>query len=320
YDANMFVDGISTKEWNKLINDPHNPFTNKLTSGLYPPGSVVKMGTGLAILHQGIDPEDEEYCSGGFDFGGREFRCWKKEGHGNTDLRKAIKESCDVYFYKKSLHVGVDAFSKLLKSYGLGSKTGVDLPNEFYGVVPSMEWKKQKYNQSWYMGETLITSIGQGYTLTTPIQIAKYTAALASGNLITPKFNLAKKPEIKPLAPELTEGLPIIREAMEAVCNEPEGTAYWRTRGAKEKLACKTGTAQVTEIPQGIEERMEEEDMEYFHRSHAWMTAFLPSSNPQYVITVLVEHGGHGSIACGPIVQDLSNKLVSLDYIKNSQE
>jgi penicillin-binding protein 2 len=316
YDANMFVDGISTKDWNKLIKDPHHPFTNKLISGLYPPGSVIKMGTGLAIIQAGIDPEDEEHCSGSFEFGNRDFRCWKKEGHGDVDLREAIKHSCDVYFYKKSLHIGVDALAKVLKSYGLGKKSGIDLPNEFYGVVPSVDWKKQKYNQSWYMGETLITSIGQGYTLTTPMQIAKYTAALASGNLVTPKLNLLQPPKITPLEPELKKGLPIIRDAMEAVCNEPGGTAYWRMRGTEEKLACKTGTAQVVGIAQDVEERMDEEDMEYFHRSHAWMTAYLPIKNPQYVITVMVEHGGHGSSACGPIIKDLSNKLVSLGYVK----
>ncbi|HIO95202.1 MAG TPA: penicillin-binding protein 2, partial [Campylobacterales bacterium] len=168
YDPNLFVGGISSKNWKVLINDFNHPFTNKIISGLYPPGSTIKMGMALAYAQSGKASLDaNEYCKGYIKLGknGHKFRCWSRWGHGSVPLRKAIRESCDVYFYNKSLQVGIDMMSKYLNTYGLGVKTGVDLPREKSGVIPTKAWKMKRYKQPWYLGETIIASIGQGYDL-----------------------------------------------------------------------------------------------------------------------------------------------------------
>ncbi len=324
YDINDFVTGISQKKWDELINSPYHPFTNKLINGLYPPGSTIKMGVAMSFLEHGAVTEDEVlYCPESITLGDREFRDWKKGGHGNTDIIKAIKRSVDVYFYKLSLKTGIDNIAKTLINMGFSKKSGIDLPNEFYGVVPSSAWKQRRYNQPWYMGETVVSSIGQGYFLATPLQVARYTALMATGKL--PRPHLVKNigdSEVKiesedVLSEFLKEKLPFIQEGMRQVCEEQGGTAFWYTREAKVDMGCKTGTAQVVEIPQGIEERMDEEDMEYFHRSHAWLTAYVPFENPKYVITTMVEHGGHGGSAAGGIISSVVNKLLELGYIEN---
>lgn len=324
YDLNQFVSGISHEDWKALTQNVDNPFTNKLVNGLYPPGSVVKMGVGLALFgSQKINRQTSYYCNASFELGGRNFRCWKKHGHGHTDLNKAIRESCDDYFYKASLKVGIDAISPVLERLGFAQKTGVDLPNEFVGTVPGRYWKMQKYQKPWYQGETLITSIGQGYFLATPMQVASHTAILATGKKVIPHF--VKSIDDVPREYPVDEGvlteyekseLPYIQKAMAEVANDPAGTAYWRLLKSKVKVAAKTGTAQVVGIPQDVKDRMKEEDMEYLQRSHAWFTSYGPYDNPKYVVTVLVEHGGHGGQAAGPIVTAVYNKLHELGYIE----
>lgn len=321
YDLNTFVSGISSKLWKELINDINTPFTNKLINGLYPPGSTIKTGLGLIYLSSGISQWWTVDCKGTMKLGKRNFRCWKHEGHGTTDIRKAIRESCDDYFYKGSLKVGIADMSFGLKQFGLGSKTGVDLPNEFIGTVPSREWKRRRFNQPWYIGETLNTSIGQGDFLVTPLQIAQLTALMATGHLVTP--HLAKKigdeeyqPEYKDvLTPEQHKKLPIIQQAMRQVCQAKKGTAV-NFMHAKIPVAGKTGTAQVIGISQEVKQRMNERDMKYYTRSHAWFTTYAPSDKPQYIVTVLVEHGGHGGVAAGGMVSDIYNKMIEFGYIK----
>ena len=321
YDLNTFVSGISSELWNELINDINTPFTNKLVNGLYPPGSTIKTGLGLIYLSSGISQWWTVDCKGTMKLGKRNFRCWKHEGHGTTDIRKAIRESCDDYFYKGSLKVGIADMSFGLKQFGLGNKTGIDLPNEFIGTVPSREWKRRRFNQPWYIGETLNTSIGQGDFLATPLQIAQFTALMATGHLVTP--HLAKKigdeeylPEYKDvLTPEQHEKLPIIQQAMRQVCQTKTGTAA-NFMHAKIPVAGKTGTAQVIGISQEVKQRMNERDMKYYTRSHAWFTTYAPSDKPQYIVTVLVEHGGHGGVAAGGMVSDIYNKLIEFGYIR----
>lgn len=321
YDLNTFVSGISSELWNELINDINTPFTNKLINGLYPPGSTIKTGLGLIYLSSGISQWWTVDCKGTMKLGKRNFRCWKHEGHGTTDIRKAIRESCDDYFYKGSLKVGIADMSFGLKQFGLGNKTGIDLPNEFIGTVPSREWKRRRFNQPWYIGETLNTSIGQGDFLATPLQIAQFTALMATGHLVTP--HLAKKigdeeylPEYKDvLTPEQHEKLPIIQQAMRQVCQTKTGTAA-NFMHAKIPVAGKTGTAQVIGISQEVKQRMNERDMKYYTRSHAWFTTYAPSDKPQYIVTVLVEHGGHGGVAAGGMVSDIYNKLIEFGYIR----
>ena len=322
YDINMFVSGISKEKWIELISDFNHPFTNKLINGLYPPGSTIKMGVALAFIDsRKISEYTPFYCNGAVELGKRKFRCWKSSGHGETKMKKAIRESCDVYFYEGSLKVGINKIAKTLKNFGFAKKSGIDLPNEFIGIIPDKEWKEKRYNKKWYIGETMVASIGQGYDLVTPIQIARYTALLAAGKLPTPHF--AKKfidneffPKYEDvLTPIQKRKLKIIRKSMYEVCNHPKGTATAHIT-TKVKIAGKTGTAQVVGIPQDEKERMKEEELKYFSRSHAWLTTYGPYKKPKYVVTVLVEHGGHGGSAAGPIVSKIYDKLVELGYIK----
>ncbi len=321
YDLNSFVSGISSKQWKALIESIDTPFTNKIINGLYPPGSTIKTGLGLVYLSSGISQWWTTNCTGTMKLGKRNFRCWKHSGHGKTDIRKAIRESCDDYFYKGSLKVGIADMSFGLKRFGLGSKTGVDLPNEFIGTVPSREWKRKRFNQPWYIGETLNTSIGQGDFLTTPLQIAQFTALMATGRLVKP--HLAKSidgeeviPEFEDvLTPSQHKKLPIIQQAMRQVCQHSKGTAV-HFMHAKIPVAGKTGTAQVIGISQEIKQRINERDMRYYTRSHAWFTTYAPARDPQYIVTVLVEHGGHGGAAAGGMVSNIYNKLLEFGYIK----
>lgn len=323
YDLNKFVNGISHKEWQVMANDFNHPFTNKLINGLYPPGSVIKMGVGMALWGSGlITPYTNYYCTGSFELGGRDFRCWKKTGHGKTSLKKALRESCDDYFYKGSLRVGINSISPVLENMGFAQKTGVDLPYEFIGSVPGREWKMQKYQKPWYQGETLITSIGQGYFLVTPLQVAAYTALLATGQKVTPHFiNSVGDLEVHYAKEDVLSAsqknmLPLIRESMREVISHPRGTGH-RYIKTKVDIAGKTGTAQVVGIPQGEKERMKESELEYYHRSHAWFTSYGPYKDPQYVVTVMVEHGGHGGSAAGSTIGKIYDKLLELGYIKD---
>ncbi|RVY76897.1 penicillin-binding protein 2 [Helicobacter pylori] len=316
YNLNDFVGGISQDKWQKLQDDIYNPLLNRFANALYPPGSVVKMGVGLSFLENLNITENTTIPTPPFiEVGKRKFRDWKKTGHGNSNLYKAIRESVDVYFYKFGLEISIEKLSKTLREVGFGEKTGVDLPNEFVGIVPDNLWKLKRFNQDWRVGDTLITAIGQGSFLTTPLQVLAYTGLIATGKLATPHFAINNKQPLKdPLNSFQKKKLQALRVGMYEVCNHKDGTAYHSTRGSKVTLACKTGTAQVVEIAQNIVNRMKEKDMEYFHRSHAWITAFLPYEKPKYAITILVEHGEGGSKLGGLLVK-MSNKLYELGYL-----
>lgn len=327
YDPNMFVGGISTKDWKALQDDLAHPFTNKIIHGTYPPGSAIKMS--MALAYETAKPGilgNSEYCNGFITIGksSHKFRCWKKHGHGTVALRKAIRESCDVYFYKKSLSVGIDAMAKNLRTFGYGVKTGIDLPHEYSGVMPDQAWKKKRFNKSWYRGETVIAAIGQGYDLVTPMQVARNTGMLATSYLATP--HIAKEINTKPTLPELKhialdpQYLNSIRHGMYDVCNTPGGTAFKTMSGLPITVAGKTGTSQVTSIPQSTVNRLKEHELAYFHRSHAWITTYAPYDNPQYVVTVLVEHGGHGGSTSGPIAADIYKWLFSHRYFDKKPE
>ena len=321
YDINEFPTGISTEKWEALLNNPYKPLYNKLIYGAYPPGSVIKMGVGLSFLQHGIIDENTIIPTPEFiEIGNRKFRDWRKGGHGSANFMYSIKRSVDVYYYKLSLQAGIEKIAKTLSGFGIGQKTGIDLPAEMAGILPTPEWKRRRHKQSWQMGDTLNTSIGQGYMLTTPMQIARYTAALASGKLVTPHLVMRKGNET--LEFDATETLDIQQNKLNAarlgmfqVCNEAGGTGFARALKSKVTLACKTGTAQVTGISQADKARIAEEDMDYFHRSHAWFTAFVPYEKPKYAITVLIEHGMHGASA-GDTTVLLANTLFDLGYIE----
>lgn len=322
HDLNLFASGISHEEWKIISEDFNHPFTNRLINGLYPPGSVVKMSMALAFLNSGkITKDTKIFTEGEIELNGRKFRDWKREGHGITDLRKAIRVSNDVYFYKNSLLVGMDAITPVLERQGFGAKTGVDLPNEFIGVVPGRDWKRNKYGQAWYPGETVISSIGQGFFLSTVMQVTRNIGMIASGKNITPHFIKSIDDEVVIYETEDNifnelekKNLPTIRAGMFDVCNDPSGTGY-RYVSTKIKIACKTGTAQVVGIPQEDKVRMKESELEYYQRSHAWFVSYGPYTKPKYVVSVLVEHGGSGGRAGGDIASKVYNKLAELGYI-----
>jgi penicillin-binding protein 2 len=323
YDDNLFVKGISTKKWNKLLFDIYHPLLNKPVSGLYPPGSTVKPAEGLIAVASGKwNPWKKIYCPGYIEIGGRKFRDWRPQGHGETDLIKAIKRSVDTYYYQLGLKLGIDYLAKNLKRMGFGKKTGIDLPNEKSGIVPNKKWKIKKYHQPWFIGETLNAVIGQGYFLVTPLQVAINTALIASGKF--PKPFLVKKIDnnlTKPILKDVLNkkekrNLWIIRKGMWEVCNSPGGTATNYINIPYFQIAGKTGTAQVYSIPQAVKKRKREDELAYFHRSHAWLTTYGPYKNPQFVVTVLIEHGGHGGEAAGNIVSQIYNWLYENGYIK----
>jgi len=327
YDPNMFVGGISTKNWKALQNDLNKPFTNKFIHGTYPPGSAIKMGMALAFS-QAVPNilESSEYCNGHITLGTskHKFRCWSRWGHGTVGLKKAIRESCDVYFYNKSLKVGIDAMASNLRNFGFGVKTGIDLPREYSGVIPDKAWKMKRFKQPWYMGETVIASIGQGYDLATPMQVARYTAGLATSKLPTPQ--VAREVDGKKIMPEFKtidlnpRYLYEIRGGMYDVCNSRKGTAYKAMSKLPIVVAGKTGTSQVASIPQSTKVRLKESQLAYFLRSHAWLTTYAPYEDPKYIVTILVEHGGHGGSTAGPIAADIYRWLHKRGYFPQEDE
>ena len=323
YDLNLFVSGISASQWQELNESPEHPFINKMINGLYPPGSVVKMGVGLSYLNSGaFNAKGTFYCSGAVELSNRLFRCWNRIGHGAMDLRDAIKHSCDIYFYEGALKVGIDKIAPTLLKMGFGSKTGVDLPNEFIGIMPHREWKLRRYNAAWFRGETLNTSIGQGNFLVTPMQIAKYTAQIASGKRVTPHFvkseqNASTQDEL--FTPFEKNQLPLIKEAMLAVAKEPGGTAYRYFQYLPLNVAAKTGTAQVVGFSQTEKRNIREKDLEYYSRSHTWLTSFAPYDKPKYVVTVLLEHGGK-TMTTNALAIKIYEKLLELGYLQRQYQ
>lgn len=321
YDINQFVDGISHKNYKLLLDNIYKPLINKLINGQYPPGSVVKMGMGLAFLeHSGINENTVISTPYHITVAGHNFRDWKLGGHGESNLIKAIRESVDVYFYKLSQVAGISNISTVMRQMGFGEPTGVDLPYENRGVFPTPDWKLRSKGSQWVIGDTIVASIGQGSFLATPMQVARYTALIANGKLVTPHFvrklgdEYVKFTPVDVLSDFQKSKLRILREGMFQVCSNPRGTAFHVTRGSKVKLACKTGTAQVVSIPQDVIERKHEDEMNYFKRSQSWITAFFPFGDPKYVVTILVEHGGSGGRNGGLLVQ-VVNKMHDLGYL-----
>lgn len=322
YNLNPFVSGISQKEWDKIINNLDHPFINKLVNSLYPPGSVIKMAMAMAFFDSDkISPKTKIVCDPYFEVGGRKFRNWRSWGYDEMTVVEALKESCDTYFYRGAYRVGIDAIVPVLEKFGFGSKTGVDLPNEYVGIVPSRSWKKTRTKEPWYHGDTLNTSIGQGNFLVTPMQVAKDTALIATGLNLTPHLlysiggNVVKWSIEQGLSPKEKAFLPYIQKGMYEAANKPGGTALKGLSESLIVLGAKTGTAQVVGISQSEKNRMKEEDMKYYERSHAWITSYGPYESPRFVVTALLEHGGHGGSAAGPIVAKIYNKLVELGYI-----
>ncbi|MCF8042351.1 MAG: penicillin-binding protein 2 [Desulfarculaceae bacterium] len=313
FDPNDFITGMSTKQWKALAEDPKHPLKDRAISGMYPPGSTYKIITAAAgLAEKAINLTTRFFCAGQMPFGRRYYRCWayKKGGHGYTDIHKAIRESCDVFFYKTGLKLGVDRLAKWARAFGLGRPTGISLPHESPGLVPDSKWKKKRFKEPWQDGETLSLAIGQSFTLVTPLQMARMTAVVANGGmLVTPSLvktvtppggEAVPAPEpVKARVPIAPEHLDTIAKGLSAVVNEPHGTARLaRLPGIT--VGGKTGTAQVVGLK--FEKSFgAEENVPWKYRSHALFVAYAPVENPTIAVGVVVEHGGHGGSAAGPV-------------------
>jgi penicillin-binding protein 2 len=310
-----FVGGISTKNWQALLNNIKRPLVHKTIQGQYPPGSTYKIVTALAGLSKGvITPNTVYYCSGSMRFGKRRYGCWKEGGHGPVSLHRALAESCDVYFYQVGLKVGVDSLAEYANRMGLGHKTGIDFEYEKSGLIPTSAWKKLAKGVSWQEGETLSIAIGQGFNLVTPLQVCQMTSALANGGILYKPFLIEKiidpeghiTREFEPIVDVELIGMEkffeLIRKGLVGAVNDRHGTG----KAARLKditVAGKTGTAQVVTMEKFKE--VDEEDVAYKHRDHAWFTSFAPAENPEIAVTVLVEHGGHGGSAAAPVAKKI---------------
>ena len=322
FDPNEFSMRLTSDRWGEIVKDPGHPMQSRAMQGMYPPGSTFKVVTAIAaLMEQSIDPDEELFCSGGYYYGRRVYRDWRPGGHGKVDLHKGIVESCDVYFYQLGERSGIDALARWAAVLGLGTKTGIDIPGEADGLVPSPDWKKKARGEVWYPGETLSASIGQGFVLVTPLQLTSLYGIIARRGVHMDPYLVSRvediggnelyrrDPTVKRESEVPVEVFERVIRALEGVVLEERGTGRV-AQIAGVPVAGKTGTAQVVrlqEIPQG-----EEEDVPYELRDHGWFAAFAPVNRPEVVSAVVVEHGGHGSTSAAPIVARLIKKYGEL--------
>ena len=315
YDPNPFIDGIDTQSWDELNNSPDVPLNNRALRGQYPPGSTIKPFMALAGLNfHTRKPEQTINDSGVYYLPGssRQYRDWKAGGHGSVNMFKAIQMSCDIYFYGLATEMGIDNIFNYLSRFGFGKKTGIDMEGETSGLLPSQEWKKKRYGQIWYPGDTVSVGIGQGYNLVTPLQLAMTTATLANNGVayqphLVKEVQSPRSSENRSIAKEPLydlnidpKDLDLIRRSMVAV-TQPGGTAVYASMGAPYQIAGKTGTAQVVAMKQG--EKYDASKVDERHRDHAWFIAYAPADKPRIALVVLAENGGHGGGTAAPIAR-----------------
>ena len=351
FDPNKFVHGINQKDWNQLIQHRDKPLVNKAISGLYPPGSTIKtLVTISALENDVVNPKMVQQCKGHIELYGEKFHCWKKKGHGFVDMKEAIKQSCDVYFYEVARRLGVDRLSETAKKFGLGKKVLEGFIEERQGVVPNTQWKKTNIGKGWYLGETLHSGIGQGYWQTTPLQLCLVMAQIANGGYqIKPRIILRDKSfegleefiknketfgeKLNPLEEfiprlkyktlfENQENINFVKEALFRATNEPGGTSY-RSRLTKKGFifAGKTGTSQIrkfTALQRELE--IKNVDLPYEQRDHALFVAFAPYHDPRYAISVVIEHGGSGSSSAAPIAKQVIKKILERHSLREVQQ
>ena len=327
FNPNSFTTGISHTEWNALMANTRFPLTNKAISGQYSPGSTFKMTVALAALDGGLmNPNQEVFCPGYTDLGNRRFHCWKRGGHGRMNMNSAITQSCDVYFYEVSKRVGVDGIAVMARRFGFGEKLGVELPYERKGLVPTRDWKLAVHGVRWQKGETLVIGIGQGFLLTTPLQLAVMTARIANGGIaVLPKLvretrrsgqRLPDRREPFPSMGLSAAHLAIVQKGMADVTNSPRGTAYRaRIEEPGMAMAGKTGSVQVKRITKAERERgvRKNEDRPWKDRDHALFVGYAPVDAPRYAVSIVVEHGGGGSKTAAPIARDILREVQRRD-------
>jgi penicillin-binding protein 2 len=351
FDPNKFVHGINQKDWKQLIQHRDKPLVNKAVSGLYPPGSTIKtLVTISALENDVVNPKMVQQCKGHIELYGEKFHCWKKKGHGFVDMKEAIKQSCDVYFYEVARRLGVDRLSETAKKFGLGKKVLEGFLEEKRGVVPNTKWKKTNIGKSWYLGETLHSGIGQGYWQTTPLQLCLVMAQIANGgyqikprivlrdrsfegleefirNKETSRENLNLLDGFIPRLEYKTlfknqENINFVKDALFRATNEPRGTSYYSRLTKKGFVfAGKTGTSQIrkfTALQRELE--IKNVDLPYEQRDHALFVAFAPYHDPRYAISVVIEHGGSGSSSAAPIAKQVIKKLLERHSLREVQQ
>ncbi len=330
FDPNIFAQGIQADMWKSLLSDPLKPLSNKAVVGQYAPGSTFKMLVALAALESGLSPSKTFFCNGVLKLGRGRFHCWRRTGHGSMAMEDAIEQSCDVYFYEVARKVGIDKIAEMARRFGLGAPTGIDLPTEAAGLMPTKAWKQRRFKKQWQLGETLIAGIGQGFVLTTPLQLAVMTARIVNGGkAVTPR--LLRMREAAELSTSVgpidvsAKHLAIVRRAMQQVTTGAHGTA----RGAQIhtpafRMGGKTGTSQVRRITK--DERrtgvLKNDELPREARDHSLFVGYAPLERPRYACAVIVEHGGSGSQVAAPIARDVlleAQTRRSVEWRSNAQ-
>jgi penicillin-binding protein 2 len=327
FDPNIFAEGVSAAQWRAWTSNRRNPLVNKAVSGLYAPGSTFKMVVALAAMEgRVVTPAERIFCAGVTQLGDSKFHCWKRGGHGALDMREAIKQSCDCYFYEVARRIGIDRIAAMARRFGLGVELELELPGARAGLVPTREWKRATQGVAWQQGETLVHGIGQGFTQVTPLQLAVMTARMVNGGrAIQPHLTRAiggqlvrgHRPEDWPAMGIPDAHLRLMVDSMAGVVNERGGTA-WASRLPGELGAAmggKTGTTQVRRITMAERERglRRQEDLPYEWRHHALFVGFAPVETPVYAMAVIVEHGGGGSAAAAPVARDVLIETLTRD-------
>lgn len=318
FDPNQFSKGISSKYWKELNENKKIPLMNKAAAGQYPPGSTFKMVVGLAALEKGVVSLNERiFCPGYFMLGKHRFNCWKEGGHGSMNYHDALMHSCDTFFYTVAYRQGIENIAEMANRFGLGQKYDLPITTEKSGLIPTSQWKRDRYKMPWQAGDTVNSGIGQGYVLTTPLQLSVMAARLATGREVMPRLVLPDNPGPPAEFPKLDINpafLQTAQKGMQAVVNEPGGTAYGRRiMRADFAMAGKTGTSQVRKI---LQRGQDQNSIPWEYRHHAWFVAYAPIERPRFAAALIVEHGGSGSGAAAPYVRDIlfeAQKYAAID-------
>lgn len=327
FDPNAFTEGLSDAQWRSLADNERAPLRNKAIAGEYAPGSTFKMIVALAALEEGVVSANSSFfCSGHIEVGDGKFHCWRREGHGHVDLSRGIAESCDIYFYEIARKVGIDKISKMATRFGLGTNLGLDVPGERSGLIPTKAWKRAVIGQPWVLGETLVAGIGQGFVLTTPLQLATMTARMVNGgkpvlphlarDVVTRGELVQRQAETYTPIGVNPRHLKLVMDAMTKVTQDPSGTAFAaRIQQPGMSMAGKTGTVQVRRISQRERDDgvIKNRDLEWKYRDHALFVGYGPIEKPRYAIAVVVEHGGGGSAVAAPIARDVMTATLDRD-------
>lgn len=303
YDNNMFIGGLSQKDWDSLRNDPRYPLQNRGIQSVYPPGSVWKLMMVGLLMEKGVSPTERVFCPGMYTLGNHTFRCWRKGGHGQVDMARSLIESCDVYYYSMGERMGIDNIEAFARACGYGKITGIDLPHENAGLVPSRTWKRERFKERWQGGETINVSIGQGHTLVTPLQTAVFLSSLVNGGDILKPQLLADSPrEVRSQSPISAKHREMILDYMVRTVDLQSGTAKVLRRPDM-RIGGKTGTAQVVKIRMIGDRRIKASEMAFLERDHAWIGSWGEKNGRRVVVVTMLEHGGGGSSAAGPVTK-----------------